>query len=175
MHDGRPNPIDSLFSDNAEVGHVSLSKIKQRAIMLFNLNHAVNALLPALLRPWCRVANVRQGVIVLETANASWKMRLRYEEPQLLFALRGQILPSLSSIDIRINPGLARKQELNAQNKDSGRQYHRPLREKPRQLSLQSAASIRYVAACSEGKLKNVLERLAELAGESTDPARRGK
>ncbi|OIV46281.1 hypothetical protein BK025_12765 [Sodalis sp. TME1] len=175
MRDSRPHPIDSLFGDAAETGRVSLSKIQQRAIMLLKLNRAISALLPAPLRPWCRVANVRQGVMVLETANASWKMRLRYEQPQLLSALRAQILPSLSSIDIRINPGLARKQELNAQNNDSGRQHHRPLGEKPRQLSVQSAASIRHVAAHSEGKLKNALERLAELAGESANPARRGK
>ncbi|RLR17571.1 DUF721 domain-containing protein [Sodalis-like symbiont of Bactericera trigonica] len=121
-------------------------------------------LLPTPLSPWCRVANVRQGVLVLETANASWKMRLRYEQPRLLSALRAQILPSLSSIDIRINPSMARKQELNAQNKDSGQQLDRPPGEKPRRLSVQSAASIRHVAERSEGKLKNALERLAELA-----------
>ncbi|WMQ74363.1 MAG: hypothetical protein GPOALKHO_001381 [Sodalis sp.] len=175
MRHSRPHPIDSLFGDAAETGRQSLSKIKQRAIMLLNLNHAVSTLLPAPLRPWCCVANVRQSVMVLETANASWKMRLLYEQPQLLSALRAKILPSLSSIDIRINPGLERKQELNAQNNDSGRQHRRPLKEKPRQLSAQSAVSIRHVAARSEGKLKSALERLAELAGESANPASRGK
>ncbi|MGL9773109.1 MAG: DUF721 domain-containing protein [Sodalis sp. (in: enterobacteria)] len=175
MRDSRPHPINSLLGDAADTGRVSLSKIQQRAILLLKLNRAVNALLPTLLRPWCRVANVRQGVLVLETANASWLMRLRYEQPQLLSALGTQILPSLSSIDIRINPGLARKQELNAQNNDSGRASCRPLGEKPRRLSVQSAASIRHVAARSEGKLKNALERLAELAGESANPASRGK
>lgn len=175
MRDSRPHPINSLFGDAAKTDRVSLSKIQQRAIMLLKLNRAVSVLLPELLRPWCRVANVRQGVMVLETANASWKIRLRYEQPQLLSALRAQILPSLSSIDIRINPSLARKQALNAQNNDSGRQYHRPFGEKTRQLSVQSAASIRHVAARSEGKLKNALERLAELAGESATTARRWK
>ncbi|OZI15369.1 hypothetical protein CE195_02125 [Sodalis-like symbiont of Philaenus spumarius] len=175
MRYSRPHPIDSLFSDAAETGRVSLSKIQQRAILLLKLTRAVNALLPTPLRPWCHVANVRQGVLVLETANASWKMRLRYEQPQLLSALRAQILPSLSSIDIRIHPGLARNQELNKQNNESGRQLDRPLGKKPRRLSVQSAASIRHVAARSEGKLKNTLERLAELAGESVNPARHGK
>lgn len=175
MRDSRPHPIDSLFGDAVETSHVSLSKIQQRAIMLLKLNRAVSALLPAPLRSWCRVSNVRQGVMVLETANASWQLWLRYEQPQLLSALKAQILPSLSSIDIRINPGLARKLELNALNNNSNRQHHRPLGEKPRQLSVQSAASIRRVAARSEGKLKNALERLAELAGESAYPANHGK
>lgn len=175
MRDSRPQPMDSLFGAAAETGRVSLSKLQQRATLLLKFTRAVNALLPTPLRPWCRVANIRQGVLVLETANASWKMQLRYEQPQLLFALRAQILPSLSSIHIRINPGLTRKQELNVQNNDSGLQLDRTLGEKPRRLSVQSAASIRHVVARSEGKLKNALERLVELAGESENPDLRGK
>lgn len=173
MRDNRPYPIDSLFSEAIEMNRVFLLKIQQRAIMLLKINCAVNALLPLPLRPWCRVANVRKGVMVLETANATCHWRLRYEQPQLLSALRGQILPSLLSINIRINPGLARKQELNAGNNDSSRQHHRLLGKKPRQLSVQSAGSIRHVAARSEGKLKTALERLAKLAGESDKPAYR--
>lgn len=164
MRDSRPYPIDSLFNATAETGGMSITKIQQRAIMLLNLNRAVNALLPLPLRPWYYVANVRQDVMILEAANASWQMRLRYEQHQLLSALRAQILPSLSSIDIRINPSLARKQGLNAKKNDSGRQLYQPLIKKSQQcFSVQSAASILYVTAHSEGKLKDTLERLAKL------------
>lgn len=167
MRDSRPRPLHNLCCDATETSRVSLSQIQQRTIMLLNLNRAVNALLPARLRPWCRVANVRQGVMVMDTANATWLMRLRYEQPQLLSALRSRILPSLSSIDIRINPGLARKQECSAQNSDSCQQIHQHIKEETKRLSVQSANSIRRVAASSEKTLKNALERLAELAGES--------
>lgn len=108
MRDSRPRSIDNLFSDATDIDRMFLAQIQQRAVMLLKLNRTIGTLLPAPLRPWCRVANFRQGVIVLETANASWKMRLRYEQTQLLSTLRAQILPSLSSIDIRINPDLAR-------------------------------------------------------------------
>ncbi|AEI74870.1 hypothetical protein MPC_054 [Candidatus Moranella endobia PCVAL] len=156
MRSSRPFPIYRLFLETTETSRVSsLLQIQQRAIMLLKLNRTVNALLPVPLRPWCRVANIRQGVMVLETASASWQIRLRYEQYQLLSVLRAQILPSLSSIDIRINPGLAITPELNAQK----------LVEKPRYLSANSAISIRHVAARSEGKLKNTLELLAKLAG----------
>lgn len=175
MRDSRPQAIDTLFSDPAEPGRASLSQIQQRAVALLKLNRTVSALLPAPLRPWCRVGNFRQGVMVLECANASWMMRLRYEQTQLLSALRAQILPSLSSIDIRINPTLAIKGEPNAQNSGIGTRVSRPVAEKPRILSAQSAESIRHVAARSEGKLQKLLERLAGLAGESADPTRRGK
>ncbi|MGP4123398.1 MAG: DUF721 domain-containing protein [Sodalis sp. (in: enterobacteria)] len=175
MRNSHPHPIDSLFSDATETDRISLLKLQQQAIMLLKLNRAVNALLPAPLRPWCRVANVRQGVMVLETATASWHMRLRYEQPQLLSALRAQILPSLSSIDIRINPGLAKKQEFNAKNNYGSQKHYWLIGGKPRHLSVQSAMSIRHVAARSEGKLKNALERLAERARESANPTNLGE
>ncbi|UDG80142.1 DUF721 domain-containing protein [Candidatus Steffania adelgidicola] len=166
MRDSFPHLIDSFLDDAGRAGQVALSRIQRRALMLINLNRAVNSQLSVLLRPWCRVANVRQGVIVMETANASWKMRLCYEQPQLLSALRVKILPSLLSIDIRINPGLARKQELNVPHNVRDLYCYQDFK-KNRCLSLESAAYIRDVAGRSEGKLKKILERLAKLAGES--------
>lgn len=122
MRDSRPRSIDNLFSDATDTNRMFLARIQQRAIMLLKLNRAIRTLLPAPLRPWCRVANFRQGVIVLETANASWKMRLHYEQTQLLSTLRAQILPSLSSIDIRINPDLARNKDPNTKNNRNSQQ-----------------------------------------------------
>ncbi|CUX96325.1 hypothetical protein FVIR_GE00485 [Candidatus Gullanella endobia] len=109
MRDSRPHPVNRLFSEIDKNGHVSLSKIQQHCMLLLKLNRIVNTLLPIPLRPWCRVANIRQGILILETANANWKLRLYYEQFHLLSSLRAQILPSLLSIDIKINPGLARK------------------------------------------------------------------
>lgn len=109
MRDSRPQLLDVLFDDASAGSKGPLHNVQQRAVALLKLNRAVKGLLPAPLHPWCRVANFRQGILVLETANASWMMRLRYEQPALLSALRAQILPSLSSIDIRINPALMAK------------------------------------------------------------------
>lgn len=170
MLDSYPYPIDCLFDNTSEKCCVFLSHIQQHVIMLLKLNRAVNALLPAPLCFWCRVANVCQGIMVLEIANASWQMRLRYEQPQLLSALRAQILPSLSYIDIRINPSLAKKKGLNMQSNNSCQQLRQSLRGEPRYLSVQSAESIRHVATRSEGKLKKALERLAKLTVASTIP-----
>lgn len=169
MYDSRLRSIDKLFGDTTDTNRVFLAQIQQRAVILLKLNRAISTLLPEPLRPWCRVANFRQGIIVLETANASWKMRLYYEQTQLLSELRAQILPSLSSIDIRINPDLARNEDLNAQNNDNRQQSRWSVGKKLRSLSKQSAESISHVAACSEGKLKNVLEQLAVLAGDSVN------
>lgn len=165
MRDSRPQSLDTLFDDAGAQG--MLQNVQQRATALLRLNRAVRGILPAQLHPWCRVANFRQGILVLETANASWLMRLRYEQATLLSALRAQILPSLTSIDIRINPTLA------AIGKDSVQENSIQSRsgqfEVNRELSEQSAEALREVAKRSPEKLRAAIERLASLAGESTN------
>ena len=118
MRDSRPQLLDVLFDDASAGSKGPLHNVQQRAVALLKLNRAVKGLLPAPLHPLPR-ANFRQGILVLETANASWMMRLRYEQPALLSALRAQILPSLSSIDIRINPALMAKGSHRAKRRES--------------------------------------------------------
>ncbi|HEY1844242.1 MAG TPA: DciA family protein [Buttiauxella sp.] len=165
MRDSRPQSLDNLF-DDAGTQSV-LQNVQQRAAALLKLNRAVRGIIPAQLHPWCRVANFRQGILVLETANASWLMRLRYEQATLLSALRAQILPSLTSIDIRINPSLAAIGQESVQESSiqtAGGKY-----EVNRELSEQSAEALREVAKRSPEKLRAAIERLASLAGESTN------
>lgn len=174
MRDSRPQSLESLFDNASASGAGPLRDVQQRAIALLKLNRAVRGLLPAQLHPWCRVANYRQGLLVLETANANWLMRLRYEQPALISALRAQILPSLASIDIRINPSLAAKGHEILKNNDApstNETQSKPLR----QLSEQSAETLRSLAGHSPEKLRKILERLASLAGESTSKTSRNK
>ncbi len=173
MRDSRPHAIESLFDQAAKPGHASLQLIQQRALALLKLNNALAGLLPAPMKPWCRVANFRQGVLVIDTANASWMMRLRYEQSGLLSALRAEILPSLSSIDIRINPALATKSHSSGQNSGGSHPTVKVEKIEGRKLGVQSAVAIRQLAARSPEKLRKILERLAEQAGESADPTRR--
>ncbi|WP_342754888.1 DciA family protein [Pantoea sp. MBD-2R] len=171
MRDSRPQSIEYLFETTE--GQNMLQSIQQRAIALNKLNRAVKGVIPAQLHPWCRVANFRQGILVLETANASWMMRLRYEQSSLLSALRAQILPSLTAIDIRINPTLAAKAQESAQ--ESSSQSAAEEKSAGRQLSEQSAEILRSVASRSPEKLRQTIERLASLAGESTRSTSRNK
>lgn len=165
MRDSRPQSLEILF-DEAGAQSV-LQNVQQRATALLRLNRAVRGILPAQLHPWCRVANFRQGVLVIETANASWLMRLRYEQSTLLSALRAQILPSLTSIDIRINPSLAAIGNDSVQ--ENSIQMPNGQFEVNRELSEQSAEALREVAKRSPEKLRAAIERLASLAGESTN------
>ncbi|CNE33514.1 DUF721 domain-containing protein [Yersinia mollaretii] len=168
MRENRPQLLDVLFDDAVAAENGPLHNVQQRATALLKLNRAVKGLLPSQLQPWCRVANYRQSVLVLETANASWLMRLRYEQPALLSALRAQILPSLSSIDIRINPSLMAKGHNLTQ--DAAKSSENLGKSPPlRHLSLESAKELRGLASRSPERLRIILERLAALAGESAN------
>ncbi|HEI8866863.1 TPA: DUF721 domain-containing protein [Serratia odorifera] len=174
MRDSRPQLLDVLFDEASAADKGPLHNVQQRAVALLKLNRAVKGLLPAPLHPWCRVANFRQGILVLETANASWMMRLRYEQPNLLSALRAQILPSLSSIDIRINPALMAKSsnlQQQADKKPANSQTDTPMRT----LSAESAEQLRGLASRSPEKLRKTLERLASMAGEGANATSRDK
>ncbi|WP_340615441.1 DUF721 domain-containing protein [Xenorhabdus entomophaga] len=176
MRDSRPQSLDTLFEDAATVGKSPLQVIQRHAIALLKLNRAVLSLLPAQLHPWCRVANYRKQILVLEAGNASWMTRLRYEIPVLLSTLRSEILPSLSSIDIRINPSLMIKCDNNAQSLSgsSTKAFNNDNKELPkRQLTHESAKTLMMLAEHSPEKLKRRLERLAALAGEGTSAAKK--
>ncbi|WP_192457940.1 DUF721 domain-containing protein [Musicola keenii] len=167
MRDSRPQSLESFFDCASQSGIGPLRDIQKRATALLKLTQTVRALLPSTLQPWCRVANYRQGLLILETANANWLMRLRYEQPALLSALREQILPSLVTIDIRINPALAANIH-ERKVKQSSQELSAISRQQPRILSPQSAEILKGLATQSPERLQKVLERLASLAGEST-------
>lgn len=168
MRDSYPQSLEKIFIELEGSNKSTLQLIQQRATILLKLNRAVMALLPVPLRDKCRVANYRSAILIIEVANASWLTRLRYETPSLLSALRQEILPSLSSIDIKINPSLGIKQEKISLI--SSLKEQEPI--KRRHLSLESAQSLKYLAEKSPKKLKERLERLAALAGESTSTAK---
>lgn len=168
MRDSYPQSLEKIFIELEGSNKSTLQLIQQRATILLKLNRAVMALLPVPLRDKCRVANYRNAILIIEVANASWLTRLRYEAPSLLSALRQEILPSLSSIDIKINPSLGIKQEK--RSLISSLKEQAPI--KRRHLSLESAQSLKYLAEKSPKKLREKLERLAALAGESTSTAK---
>ncbi|WP_367680222.1 DUF721 domain-containing protein [Candidatus Fukatsuia anoeciicola] len=151
--------LSYLQKDNSQ-----LYSMQQHAVMLLKLNKAVQELLPLKLQPWCRVANYRQNILVLEVANASWMMALRYQQLYLLSTLRKKNLSSLSSIDIKINP------KLMVFDYKVMKDITKPAEntKKPvllnRHLSMKSATELRKLASRSPEKLRIILERLASLA-----------
>ncbi|KPD03241.1 DUF721 domain-containing protein [Moellerella wisconsensis] len=175
MRDSHPQPLSDVLDDslskNTSDAKGSLQAIQRTAKAILQLNRTVKSLLPAEMKPMCRVANYRNHILIIEVANASWLNRMNYEKPNIVSALRSTILPSLSSIDIRINPVLMTKK---GQNSSTNHQLVEPeQKSNPRRISAKTAEQLLVLAERSPKKLKEKFERLAALAGESTNAANR--
>lgn len=70
MRDSQPVSLESLLESGTKDNN-TLKSIQQRAVVLLKLNRAVVALLPAMLKPHCRVANYRKQLLILEVSNAA--------------------------------------------------------------------------------------------------------
>jgi hypothetical protein len=56
------------------------------------------------------VANVRDGVLVLQTSSAEWRARVHFLAPQLIEALRAELsAPNVTEIRVRVAPATAQK------------------------------------------------------------------
>ncbi|ELR66389.1 hypothetical protein C942_04824 [Photobacterium marinum] len=156
MRDHRPQSTASLLDDS------QLGNIQQRAIALSKLNKAIKEHLNC--AEHCRVANYRQGSLIIETASAAWSMRLNYERNNLIHKLREKLLPNLADIEVKVNPALAAV-EQKAQDKTPD------IVQKP--ISQQAAQYLLSTAQNAPAKVKARLERLAALSAKKKETPER--
>ncbi|OTQ60039.1 DUF721 domain-containing protein [Gilliamella sp. A7] len=152
MRDNEPKVLTSLLSQGA-----LLSKIKERSIALNQLSKVIDELLPTPLNQQYRIANYRQGVLILEVSSASWLTRLKYEQSNLLSGIRQKILPSLSSIQYKINPTIATNYSQSVILSDKNVKISNV-------ISKQTAIYLNTVAEQAPDKLKKQLIKLANHA-----------
>lgn len=151
MRDHRPKAALDLLESNMS------GQIRQRAMALSELNQQVKALLPAQSAAQCRVANYREGVLILECGSSAWATRLNYDRYTLLSALRQGPLPTLTTIDIKINPELAK----------TPRKEKKPDSSPPaRHLSPVAAQYLEAIAEGASDSVRKRLEAIAALAKE---------
>lgn len=152
MRGNEPKVLTSLLSQGA-----LLSKIKDRTIALSQLTKIIDELLPPPLIQQYRVANYRQGVLILEVSSASWLTRLKYEQSNLLSGIRQKILPSLSSIQYKINPTIATSYSQSVILSDKNVKISNV-------ISKQTAIYLNAIAEQAPDKLKKQLIKLANHA-----------
>lgn len=143
-----PSSLENLLSQSLS----GLAELSRKASRLSALQHSYQQQVPPHLASHSRVANLRQGVLVIEVASAAWLSQLRMQRSALLSQMR-QIDPSLTSLDLRINPGLV-KAAVN------------PLVQRPnkREISSHTAEQLRALAETTDGKLSESLKKLAALS-----------
>ncbi|QSX41173.1 DUF721 domain-containing protein [Shewanella cyperi] len=127
-----------------------LPDLAEKAELLTNLNHAVKQMLSGPVTEQLKVANLRQGILIIETTTAAWAARINFQKSALLARLQAETLPMLTSIEVKVNPGLAMYTPISRNNTN--------------QLSETAAAHINALAEHTEGSLGQKLKRLAALA-----------
>lgn len=152
MRDNEPKVLTSLLSQGA-----LLSKIKERTVALSQLTKVIDKLLPTPLNQHYRVANYRQSVLILEVSSANWLTRIKYEQSNLISGIREKILPSLSSIQYKINPTIATNYSQSVNLSDNNVKIENV-------LSKQTAIYLNVVAEKAPDKLKKQLIKLANHA-----------
>lgn len=145
MRDHRPTSTQDLIDGS------SLQKIQHHACEILALNKMLLELLPKGTAQHCRAANLRQGCLIIDVASAAIKMKVDCDRLTILNALRTNGFAKLTSIDVRINPGLYRNNEP----KD-------PKKRPP--ISQNAAKALTMIAEIASPKVKARLERIAAMA-----------
>ena len=141
--------------DLSNLLHLSgkLPELAEKAELLNNLNRYVKQIIGGPAAEQLNVANLRQGVLVIETASAAWAARINFQKPKLLRQLQAETLPMLTAIVVKVNPALAMI-KANSQVNHA-------------QLSNESAQHIAALAEHVDGSLGEKLKRLAALASRN--------
>lgn len=101
MYRKSPQPLANILSTDS----AGLQRLVERTKALSRLNQAMQSYFPSPLNEHCRIANVKENVVIIQTDSSAWHTRLRYHVPQLLAFLRQQPgLGDLREIRIRVKP-----------------------------------------------------------------------
>ena len=85
-----------------------LARLLEQAHQLEALNRAVISLLPANLKDHCRVATIRNQLLIVLVDSSAWATRARFAQNEILAKIRR--IPeyqALTQIEFRVSPELA--------------------------------------------------------------------
>lgn len=129
-----------------------LPNIAEKAELLMHLDHYVKQVLTGPVSEQLKVANFRQGVLVIETTTAAWAARINFQKAKILQQLQAETLPMLSAIEVKVNPSLL-MYVTKAKAKENNNR-----------ITQTAASHIEALAEHVEGSLAIKLKRLAALA-----------
>ncbi|ABV35029.1 conserved hypothetical protein [Shewanella sediminis HAW-EB3] len=143
-----PQDLSQLLHQQGQMPNLA-----EKAELLLHLNHYVKQVLAGPVSQQLKVANLRQGVLVIETTSAAWAARINFQKAKILQQLQAETLPMLTAIEVKVNPSL-----VLYETKPKIPQHH---------ISETAASHIEALAEHTEGSLAEKLKRLAALASRS--------
>lgn len=96
--------LSDILSGQGAAGGASLGGLLRRASLLAQLDNALAGSLHPDLANHMRVANVRDGRLILLAPSAAWATRLRMQAAQLLEVLRRLGLADVDRVEVRVVP-----------------------------------------------------------------------
>ena len=122
----RSKPFSKVLSQSEGL----VPQLMARARELQRLEKAVLERLPRELQSHCRLANLREGTLVLQADSPVWGARLRYSAPSLLRELgRTGGIPRLKRIEILVRPARVTLVRQGSEPRTLGSRSTRLLRE----------------------------------------------
>lgn len=95
-----PRSLNALL--NADDGHIR--RLLQQSQWLAELTDKLRCHLAPSIAAHCRAANLRSGVLVLQTDSPAWATRLRYHIPALRETLRDHGLDQIRAVRVSVVP-----------------------------------------------------------------------
>ncbi|OQQ01551.1 hypothetical protein BK412_18020 [Vibrio campbellii] len=151
MRDHRPTSTDDLIAES------QFKQIQEHAGEIMQLNQALQEILPKGTADHCRVANVRNGHLLIDVSSAAIKMKIDYDRLMILNKLRTQGYAKLMSVEVRINPSLYRNR------------FEQENKPKRPPLTESAANSLLIIADMAPPKIQERLKRLADMAEKKSE------
>ena len=152
MKDSSTKPAASYLKPGSNELLTVLSKVQA----IDRLNKIFKPLLEAKFRPYCHVANLTKGVMVVLTANGAVAAQMRYQTRDLIKALHNNpALSHIKEIQFKVSP---HQEPILDRPVDKTRQRNpaRPLSEESAKILLDMASTI------EDPALREAMERIAK-------------
>ncbi|GAA5194305.1 DUF721 domain-containing protein [Ferrimonas gelatinilytica] len=141
--------------DMAKLASKRFGQLQRHSGQLDRLREALLPLLDPAMHTQFRIANLRDGKLVLELTSAAWATRLQYQRLDILSQLRQQGFPMLTTIEFKVNPALSR---LSQPKKAPA----------SKTLSVNASSHLEALADSIGGELGEKLKKLAAHGGRPT-------
>lgn len=147
IHKKQPKPIALLLQKNNYQQSTSLITKLDIVLQRFLKQHSISG---------CRIGNIENGSLIIETPTSLWLQRLQFIRSDILTELRIHH-SSLISVKVKVNPALAKISTTQLKK-------NKPIKKRAEKMSKDIADSFLALAETADPKLKKALQSLAKFS-----------